>query len=238
MKKLFGGIVGAIVLIIIIGALVLFFGWSQVPDMLASRLSKKLGVQVTIDDISLSMNSIDVQKIMIGNTPGGTLPKSFSADQVLAVAPLFAYLHDDIVIDEIDVDNIYLGLEFDAPGKKTGNWTKIMGNLEASEKASSSKSNKTVLIKKLILTNINITLAYTTGGKAPQQLSPIKRLEFTNVSSTTGLPMDQITEIIMREMLKQVFSKEGLQNMIEGFLQSPQKGVENLLKPFSNILGK
>ncbi len=232
MKKLVGGIFGTIVLIIIIGVIILFFSWSSVPDILASKLSKKLGVQVTIGDIHLSMNTIDVQKVSIGNTPGGTLPQSFSADQVLSVAPLFSYLHKDIVIDEIDIDNIFLGLEFDAPGQKTGNWTKIMANLEASEKQSGGKSNKTVMIKKLVLTNINITLAYRTGGKPPQKLSPIKRLEFTNVSSTTGLPTEQITEIIMREMLKQVFSREGLQNMIEGFMQSPQKGVENLLKPF------
>ena len=51
-----------------------------------------------------------------------------------------------------------------------------------------------------------------------RKLKPIKRLELNNISSEGGIPTAQIMDIIMSEMLRNVFSKEGLQNMLEGIL--------------------
>jgi uncharacterized protein involved in outer membrane biogenesis len=234
MNKVFSGIFALIVIVIIAAVLVVFFGWSRIPDMLAGRLSDKLQVHVAIDDVNLSMNSINIQKIEVGNPSGYTLSKAFSAEQILISAPITTYLHKEVVIERLDIDNIYLGLEFNKQGSKKGNWSTLMANLKASE--ASSSSDKTVLIRKLVLTNISITLAYSDGSKPPKKLSRIPRLEFDNVSSEHGIPTEQISEIIMREMLKSIFSLEGIQNMLEGFLESPQKGIQNLLKPFGDLI--
>ena len=235
MKKLFSGIIGVFILVVIVGVLVIFFGWSRVPDILASRLSEKLKVQVSIDDIHISMNAIDIQKLEVGNPRSYTLPRAFSAEQILISAPLTAYIHEQVVIDTIEIDNIYLGLEFNSQSHKNGNWTVLMANLKESEDRSSKR--KTVLIKKLILTNIDITLAYRDGSKPTKKLSRIKRLEFDNVTSEKGIPTEQIADIIAREMLKSIFTLEGLGNMLEGVLELPQKGVETIFKPFNKLFG-
>jgi uncharacterized protein involved in outer membrane biogenesis len=230
LSMLSGIIIGAIVILVIL----LFIGWSRIPDILAHHLSKEMKVSVEVEDVNLSLKSIGIEKLEIGNPKGSLLPKAFSSDSIMINAPISNYLDKQIVLDEVLLDKVYIGLEFDAPGSKSGNWTTIMGNLKSANKG--EKKGKTVLIKKLILTGINLDLVYRQGGGKIQHLPPIKRMEFTNISSETGIPTQQISDIILSETLRSIFQRENLQNMIEGFMQSPSKGIENLIQPFKNFL--
>lgn len=221
----------AIILAIVI---LLFIGWSRAPDMLANSLSKKMKVSVEIDDISLTMNSITIDKFEIGNPKGSILPKAFSASTINLLAPLRNYFYNEVIIDEMDLDNIYLGIEFDSQKSKKGNWTTIMGNLKAA--TANQKSKKVVLIKKAVLTNIQIDLAYRKEGKV-QHLKPVDRLVFTNISSENGIPTDQITKIIFDQMLQSIFQKENLENMLQDLLQPNQTPLQRALSPFKNLFG-
>ncbi len=240
MRRFFSGLLGLVVVLILIAIIAVSIGWSRIPDMLASRLSEKMKVHVEIDDLNIAMQALNFQKVEIGNPAGSVLPKAFSAEQILVMAPLTHYLHKEIVIDEIDLDTIYVGLEFESTSNPKGNWTTIIQNLQSSGGGSSSSKSKSeggrsVLIKKLVLTNISVELLYRQKGKAPKKLAPIKRLEFTNVSSEHGIPSAQITQVILQQMLKSVFSIEGLQDMLQDVLQ-PQNTLDSLLKPFKGIL--
>ncbi len=61
---------------------------------------------------------------------------------------------------------------------------------------------------------------------------PIERIELTNISSEGGVPTSQIMNIVMHETLRNIFSKEGLQNMLDGVLNPGDSGggVMNTLK--------
>lgn len=236
MKKFLGGLFGLIVVVIIAAVLIVFFGWSRVPDWLASKLEEKLQVHVSIDDLHVTWDSIDIQKLEIGNPNKYKLPKAFSVEQILIEAPIPNYLHEQIVIDRMELDNIFVGLEFDNQKNKNGNWTVLMKNLHDSIR-SHRTDGKTVLIRKLILNNLQITLAYRDGSKSPQKIKTIKHLEFDNVTSEKGLPTEQITAIIMRHMLRSIFTLENLGNMLEGILESPQKAPQMILKPFKGLFG-
>jgi uncharacterized protein involved in outer membrane biogenesis len=244
MKRFILSLLGIIVLLVIGGFIVLALSWSSLPDIIANKLSSKMKVSVEIEDIQWGWNAIDIQKIEIGNPTGSILPKAFSAEDIVFQAPISNYLKRNIVIDEVDLKNVYVGLEFDSKKSKKGNWTTIIGNLQGeapkkSENTSTSKTEKpgrTVLIKKLILTNISVALVYRQGGGQVQNLPPIKRIELDNISSEEGLPTEQISNIIFQQMLKQIFSIEGLQNMLQDLLppSSPvQKGL-NMFKNFFN----
>ncbi|NGX37720.1 MAG: hypothetical protein K1000chlam2_00882 [Chlamydiae bacterium] len=225
-----------IFIIIIVALIVLFFlGWSRIPDMLANNLSKKLGVTVSIDSMDLRPSRIDINQIEIGNIKGYSLPKSFSAKQIEIHAPLTTYLTDHIVIEEVDVEDIYLGLEFDSPTSTDGNWTKIMKNYEQSADLN-KEGGKTVLIKKLVFTNIRTELLFKGDGGSIRKLPVIKRIELTNISSEGGFPTDQLMSSILGQMLKEVFTQQNLNNMIKGILfDSPGKAVDKALKPFEGI---
>ncbi len=227
-----------IVLIAII--LLLFIGWSKAPDFIARHLSKQTHVTVSIDDIDVSLNSLRIQKTNIGSPKGSLLPKAFSSEEILLEAPLTHYLNQHIEIDEISLDHIYLGLEFDSKGSKEGNWTTIMRNMKQSSPTTmqpkdQTKTARTVMIKKLLLTDLSIDLVYRNEGNNVKHLAPIARLELTNVSSEGGIPADQISQLILAETLKSVFQQQGLENMLEDVFDMPQTTLEKFTQPFKSL---
>lgn len=237
MRTFFKALATIVIVLIIAIVIIVFVGWSRVPDILANSLSKKMKVSVEIDDIHITSRSIEIDKVEIGNPKGSILPKAFSSDVILIKVPLMKFLDRHIVIDEIDVNNVYLGLEFEYMGSKNGNWSTIMSNMKSSTPSDQKNTNpRTVLIKKLILTNINIDLVYEKGGGKVQKLTPIDRLEFNDISSEGGFPTDQISRIIINQMLRSIFKLENLQDMLENILESPTKGsLQNFLNPLKGI---
>lgn len=227
------------IILVVFLAIVIFLciGWVRLPDMVANNLAKKMQVSVEIDDIVIRPGLIGIKKLNIGSPPGYKLPRSLSVDEIRVNAPLLHYFDQNVVIEEIDLNNVYLGLEFAKKGSKKGNWSLIMQNYSQATEAGAEKekNGKSVLIKKLILNNVKVDLAYKDTGQV-QHLKPFDRLEFTNVTSEGGIPSDQITSLIMQQMLGEIFSKENLQNMIEGFMQSRQQGIQNMLSPFKNLM--
>jgi uncharacterized protein involved in outer membrane biogenesis len=235
MKKFFNTLAGLIIIAIVVLVVCLFLAWSRIPDIVAGHLSKKMKVPVSIEDIRFTKASIDIDKFDIGNPRGYTLPSAFSAENISIKAPLTNYLHNDIIIDEIAISTVYLGAEFDRPGTKSGNWTTIMQNYKSSTAPTKDEKGKKVLIKRLLLTDINVDLSYKTGGIPLKRLKPISKIEFANVTSEKGIPSEQITNIIIEQAIRAIFDEENIGNMIEGFMQSPQQGIENALSPLRGI---
>ncbi|HSX03685.1 MAG TPA: hypothetical protein VLG76_03045 [Rhabdochlamydiaceae bacterium] len=225
-------------IVIIILALVFFFiFWSKVPEMISNNLSKKLQVQVSIGDMRLTPTSVKIDKFQIGNPSGYTsLPKAFSSDTMIITAPLTEYFKKDIVIEEVELDGIYLGLEFDSINGTDGNWTVIMSRFEnTTEKEKNEKAGqKTVLIKKLVFTNISTYLVFTKDGGI-KKLPKIDRMEFYNVSSYGGFPIDQLLNSVLGKMLRSVFEKEHLKNMLKEILKDPKGTIDNTLKFFKGL---
>src|SRR5262245_8377860 len=120
MKKFFYSIGGCIVILIVAAVIVGTIFWARVPDMIASRLSEKMKVSVQIGTINLGFSKIDIKNIQIGNPRGSILSKAFSCEEIAILAPLTQYLHKKIVIREIDLNNVYLGLEFDSASGTSG----------------------------------------------------------------------------------------------------------------------
>ncbi|NRA90099.1 MAG: hypothetical protein HRU43_03090 [Simkaniaceae bacterium] len=231
--------------IIVVLALGCILVWNMLPSIVSHKLSKQAGVSVTIGDMRISPSSLRVDSIKVENPPQySKTPRALSVREIDVQSPITHFFDDNIVIEELSMDDMYVGLEFDAPNSKNGNWTTIMNNVSKSasdEKDKAEKKGKStkVLIKRLIITDLQIELAYKTGGKANQTLRPIDRIELKNVSSEGGIPTSQLMNIIMRETLRNIFSKEGLQNMLEGVLNPADSkgGVMDTLKGlFSDVI--
>ena len=208
----------ALVLVVLIG---LAFLWIKVPDLVAKQLSKQMQVEVKIGDIALSAHSIGVKNLEIGNPKNSILPKAYSAGSIEVKASLSNYLKDPIVIDELQINQIYVGLEFASPISPSGNWSTILENMKKSAPVSKKKEARSVLIKKLILTDIRSDLIFTQQGGKVQNLLPIDRLELNNVSSEAGVSLDQIARVILEQTLNALLKKQSLQSMIENVIQSP-----------------
>lgn len=235
MRKLVKGIGGIVLLCIIGGVIALFLLWSRMPDMVASSLSKKLKVGVDIDDMKLSMNNIGVEKFIIYNPATYQLPKAFSAETINIEAPLTHYLKENIEIDQITVSNVYIGLEFDSIKSTKGNWSTILANAESAQTESSrSAGEKTVFIKRLLLTNIRAELLYQSDGKV-RKLKPIKQIELKNISSKGGNLGDQLLNSALGQAVKQIFVEENLKDILDQLMQVPGNPLKDYMAPLKNF---
>lgn len=205
----------------------LYFAWMKAPAFIAQNLSKKMHVEVQIDDITLSRSSIKIDNIVIGSPANSSLPKAFSAKSIECKISLTNLIKDPLVIDTLEVNDVYLGLEFTSPTMTQGNWTRLIENLKKSSPPQNSTTKAaTVIIKKLILTNIQADIVYTAIKGNVQKVSPIERIELYNVSSQDGVGYDQIAKMVIEKSVQALLKQENLQ---------PQSGMWEKLK---NLLPK
>lgn len=217
-------------LIVILAALY-FIALSRGPDILAGYLSKELGVSVSIDSVKPRWDTFRVEMFDVANESGYTLPKAFSAKTIELKAPASTYFSDPVVVEQITVDTIYLGIEFDSTTSASGNWTKLMSHYQ--DKADlAAKDGKKVLIKKMIFTNIQADLIFHNQGGKIQKLPLIPRIELTNISTEGGFPINQLTSSILGQLIKQAFMQYHIDSML---LQVPGKAVELFMKPFEGV---
>ena len=238
MRAFFTSIIGLIVVAIIVVVIVAIIGWSRVPDIIANNLSKKLKVYVEIGSINLGWGEIKINKTEIGNPPGAVQPQAFKCREIDIIAPLTRFMDKQIVIDEIDVNDVFLDLEFDSAKGTKGNWSRIMGNLQqstAAEPKQSTETPRSVLIHKLVLTNIDVDVLYIKEGSKVIHLPQIDRIELYDISSEGGLPMDQLMNSVFGQMLKSVFQKQNLKNMMQDLIQNPPDSIQKYLSPFKNM---
>lgn len=224
-----------IALLIALFVVIIFFflGWARVPDMLANNLSKKLGVPVSIHSMSFRPSKIGVYKLTIGNPQGYSLPKAFSSEELFVEAPVTEYFKNHVVVDEVVVNDIYLGLEFDSTSSADGNWTKIFNHYEEAADLD-EEDGKKVTIKRLVCNNIQSEVLFR-GEKTSRKLPVIRQIVLTNISTEGGFPTDQLMSSILGQMLREVFTQQNLGNMIKGLIDQPGKAVDKFLDPFKGM---
>lgn len=212
------------------------FFWNMVPGIISSKLSKSMGVPVQILSLSRPPQDIKVKGVTIQNPAGSILKKALTIQSMNTDMSYFDLLDKKIVIDNVDLNNVYLGLEFNSQFSSHGNWTTIMSNLDHSNKSSpnTSKSSKAVLIKTLTIRNLKIDLIYKSDPKKVIHLKPIQHLVIRNVGSDNGNLAEQLTQIILHEMLKNVFSEENLTNMLERIINTPASSWKDIFKELVN----
>ncbi|HEY5235101.1 MAG TPA: hypothetical protein VIJ14_02885, partial [Rhabdochlamydiaceae bacterium] len=95
---------------------------------------------------------------------------------------------------------------------------------------------KTVLIKRLVLNNINADLLYQSDGTV-RHLPTIPQIVLLNISSKGGDLMDQLMNSALGEMLKEIFLKENLKDIMDKIFQQIPGGnpVQNALKPLKGL---
>lgn len=226
-------IIYTVFIVIIILVVAAFIGYTRLPSFISSTLSKKAKVAVSIQKIVFDTKNIQVSDLNVSNPEGSTLPTALTVDTINVDAPITNYFHDNIVIDQITLDTVYLSLEFYKPKSTTGNWTYIIANLN--ENTGQKKENSTeILIKKLRLNNVEIDMYTHNSGTGVKRLKPIKKMEFTNITSSGGIPSAQIMNVVMQQALREIFSIQNLGNMLKDAL-TPQNTPGNMLNTFKGL---
>lgn len=89
-------------------------------------------------------------------------------------------------------------------------------------------------IKRLVLNNISVDLIFKKDGGKIKKLPTIDQIVLTDITSEGGILLDQLMDSVLGQMLKSVFTRENLQNMLKDLLQ-PQKTLDKVFKPFKGL---
>ena len=164
-----------------------------------------------------------IQNFKVKNPRGFKSKRAFEAKTSQALYIFSNLFKNPTVIDKIELDDIYLNIEFTSSIGTKNNWTKIAAKIP---KKDLEDKGENYLIRKVVLKNITVEIFGKGMTKNQTQVKKIDRLEFDNISSETGFPT--------KELINAIFGGAGLQQYIKGIFQDalkPEKALERVLSP-------
>ncbi len=185
------------------------------PEFIAKKVETTTGLKTRIGSIHFDHNQIMVNGLNLANFPGSILSSAMKIDSMQINSSLSSLLKKQVVIDQIQCQDIYVGVEFQSQSNQMSNWNQVLNHMDRSSKGGKDQeSEREVLIKKLILKNSTIQVVYKTNPQKIQTYK-IKTMELNNLSSRGGLPIDQITKVIIRQSIQEIFSPKNLGNLFK-----------------------
>lgn len=208
MKKLIGILV--VIIFLFVGAV--YYVYANAAPILADIISHKTLTPVSIKEIEFYRNAFEIKELKIDNPKEARLQTALKSESITVAAPYRQYFWDPIEIEKIEMSDVYVNIQIYDKDQKEGNWQTIVHNMSIDHKSPLS-IERSALIKKLVLTNIQIDLILSDGKL--RRLSPIDRLEFDNITSDKGIPTQEISEIIVQKVMHSIFLEQGLKSVIE-----------------------
>lgn len=203
MKKIFALLI-FLVVVCVAGAIL---AWGMSAQIVSHFIGKQLEVSASIQSFNFSSKRVAINGLWIGNPPKSRTNTSFTAQTLTIDSTYSQVLGDPLIIDEIDLENIFVGVEFFDAGGKDNNWSRML------KETKEEKSKKGYLIRTLILTNLTVQVTKPDGSV--KRYPTIPRMEFHNISSETGLPLSQIEKAIFQLVLKDLFQKLDLNQILD-----------------------
>lgn len=208
----------------------------RAPQLLSESLSHKMKCPVHVGALHFSLHCITIEDFTIDNPNDSILPQAFHAACITIDIRLKNLFEKNLFIRHIAVHNIALGLEFDDAKGIRGNWTRLMENFYTEiDDANAAEAARTLYIETLDFQKITTQLVYKNNSGHIHTLPTIDQIQLTGISSEGGLPIDQIANSVLGEMLLTVFKRENLHNMLQDLL-NPKNTVKRLISPFKILL--
>ena len=182
--------------------------WTNRENILAHFISRQLHVPVSIQSLEIGKASAEISRLWIGNFPHSQTATSFTAESLKIDAKWDQIFGNPVTIENIDIDNIFVGIEFYNASGDDSNWSRIL-----QENGQKKKNPKDYLIRTLTLRNLTVELTQANGKV--KRYPTIKQMEFHNISSETGFPVDEIEKAIFDLMMKDLFKKLNLENLFK-----------------------
>lgn len=196
----------AVAFFITLGIALLFFIWSIKTELAAGLLSKKLGVPVSIGLLQIDRSEVDIARLWIGTPLQSKTTTSFASQEVNIAAPIGNYVKDPLIIDSIDINNILVGIE--NYSSNDNNWNRML-----SAPPSDHPSNRKWLIRRVTLRNLTVVVTDTRGQQ--KRYPTIPQITFENISSDSGIPIDEIEKAIFNLMLQDLIRQLDLGKILQ-----------------------
>ncbi len=206
----------SIILILIIACIIL---WTNRENIVAHYISKSLNnTPVSIKKIKYKNQIFMIRDLFIGNPRGSKTKTAFSSKTIDIDASYKALRAKNMVIESIELSDIFIGIEMYNESGSQNNWSKILKK----DPSKKDTEGRHYLIKKLTLRNLTIVVTDSQGRQT--RYPSLDHMVFYNISDKTGFPIEEIEKAIFNLVLQQVMKEYGLeflQKTLKKFLPLP-----------------
>lgn len=197
--------------------------WSSRKTVACYFLTKGLHVPVSMGSLDISTGQANIAKFWIGNPPLSRTKTAFSSETIDINSTFKQLIGNPLTIDRIALNQVFIGVEMYNAKTKDNNWNHI-----ASQDQGSAAKGRDYLIKTLVLDNLTVRVTQPNGSS--KTYPTIKHMEFHNISSDTGFPIDEIEKAIFNMVIKDLIRQLNLDQLLEQFNvpAAPLKLLPNL----------
>jgi hypothetical protein len=178
--------------------------WVNRAALAANRLEKGLKVPVKIASLNFGPGKATLANLWIGNPRRSKTATAFSAKTIEIDATLKEVRGNPLTVEQILIEDIFVGIEI-YRGKES-NWSHIL-----TQRRKKAKSPRDYLIRKLIIRNLTVQLTKADGSV--KTYPTIEEMEFNNISSETGFPIEEIEKAIFNKVMQEILRKFGLEQL-------------------------
>jgi hypothetical protein len=214
MKRLLAALLICLALVLMAG----FIVWARKAEFASYLLSRQLKTPTSIQALHITRDHATLIRFWIGNPPGSKTQTAFASDQVEIDTTLSQLMGNPLIIDQIEINNIFFGLElYDKSGNDT-NWNRML-----SSSTPQGPTDRKWLIRRLVLTNLSVEVVQPNGQI--KRYPTIARMEFNNISSESGFPVEEIEKAIFNMVLKDILRQIDLPSLIRQFAPQVPQGI-------------
>jgi hypothetical protein len=230
-------LISRIVLIILVAVIALVvITWIFRAPLAARILTKVLHTPVQVDDLTFSLNHIQVTGLRIKNPSGSQVQNAFTVESVYVDMHVMDLFNDVIHINKILVDKPMVGLELYNIQGSDNNWERMINRIndgtgESSNEKHTHKKKKNAFDKKKVIISLfqinDLTInAYSVPTHAKLNISPIPHMSFKDIGAPSGIPASHAANIICRAIIAHIAKDAAMPEIIKNL----QKLPESLLK--------
>lgn len=183
--------------------------WTNRENILAHFMERQLRVPVSIRSLDIRTSSAEITRMWVGNFPHSQTSTSLAAESLLLQTKLDQFFANPVAIEEIDIDNVFVGIEFYDEKGEDSNWSRIL------QKNQKKGKPRDYLIRTLVLNNV--TVETTEADGKVKRYPAIKQMEFHNITSESGFPIDEIEKAIFDLMMQDIFKKLQIEQIFRRF---------------------
>ncbi len=204
--------------ILSVAAAIVFF-WVVKTELIATYLTEKIKIPVTIGQIELGLSQSQIIDFQIRNPRGFHSHFALLAANTSIAYQLTELFSSPSIIDTIEIDDVFLSIELLNPLGTQNNWTVIGENIRKKE---AKERLHEVAVHTLIVRNLTVEIRGL-GLSGATQVKQIPYLQFDNIDSHEGFPT--------KELIQAIFGGSGLMQYIQDIF-NPQNLLPKALSPF------
>jgi len=190
-------VIAVIVLIVVVGVLFSMFGNAAIKGAVEKVATSTLGVEVTIDDLDLSIlgGSVSFDDLIIDNPEGYEHDSFLELGKAHIDVAIGSLLSDKVSINTLQLDGITLVLEQKG---LSSNLQTIMKNLPKSEEEAAAKEGgKDLEIKTLEITNLTVKTNLPIPGKSDTIVLKLSDIKMQDLGTDSKMDVAVLTSKIL-----------------------------------------